>query len=82
MSDLDDFVGPNAGYVIELYQRYRDDPNQVDEASRAIFDRWAPVGEDMETAVGVDLMKVTHVANLVWAIRSYGHHPSIKGDLL
>jgi 2-oxoglutarate dehydrogenase E1 component len=73
MSDLDDFVGPNAGYVIELYQRYRDDPNQVDEASRAIFDRWAPVGEDMETAVGVDLMKVTHVANLVWAIRSYGH---------
>ena len=27
---LDDFTGVNAGYVLELYERYRQDPESVD----------------------------------------------------
>src|SRR5688572_33362661 len=39
MSDLSAFHGPNAGYVLELYDRYRDDPSSVDPETRAMFDR-------------------------------------------
>jgi len=27
--DLDEFIGPNAGYVVELYERYQRDPASV-----------------------------------------------------
>jgi|SRR5579871_2070757 len=43
MSDLSLFHGPNAGYALELYERYRQDPDSVDAASRAFFDA-LPVG--------------------------------------
>jgi len=39
MSDLSAFHGPNAGYVLDLYDRYRQDPASVDPESRATFDR-------------------------------------------
>src|SRR5713101_5720043 len=42
MLDLQSFYGPNAGYVLELYERYRKDPASVDAATRAIFDSWSP----------------------------------------
>jgi 2-oxoglutarate dehydrogenase E1 component len=35
-----DFPGPNAGYILELYDRYRADPGSVDADTRAVFDRW------------------------------------------
>lgn len=37
-----DFHGPNAGYVLELYDRYREDPDAVDAATRALFEAWTP----------------------------------------
>ncbi|GAB4454750.1 MAG: 2-oxoglutarate dehydrogenase E1 component [Armatimonadaceae bacterium] len=37
MSDLLDFHGPNAGYILELYERYEEDPNSVDAEVRALF---------------------------------------------
>src|SRR5689334_17413642 len=40
MSDLSLFYGPNAGYVLELYERYRQDPDSVDAATRALFTHW------------------------------------------
>ncbi len=43
MSAWDDFYGPNAGYVVELYERYQRDPASVDEATRAAFDRLAAI---------------------------------------
>ena len=44
MSDLDEFYGPNGGYVLDLYERYQQDPNAVDPATRAVFQQWpAPV---------------------------------------
>src|SRR5260221_12815115 len=42
MNDLQTFYGPNAGYVLELYERYQRDPSSVDPATRAIFDTWSP----------------------------------------
>src|SRR5579859_1493065 len=42
MTDLNQYYGPNAGYVLELYERYQHDPQSVDAATRALFDRWTP----------------------------------------
>ncbi|MBE3560714.1 MAG: 2-oxoglutarate dehydrogenase E1 component [Ktedonobacteraceae bacterium] len=42
MSNLEAFYGPNAGYVLELYERYLQDPTAVDEATRATFATWSP----------------------------------------
>ena len=42
MSDLSAFYGPNAGYVLDLYDRYRQDPASVDPETRATFDRIDP----------------------------------------
>ena len=38
------FYGPNLGYVLELYERYREDPESVDERTRDFFDSWSPPG--------------------------------------
>jgi 2-oxoglutarate dehydrogenase E1 component len=46
MNDLlQAFYGPNAGYVIELYDRYRENPQSVDSATRAFFENWSPPTE-------------------------------------
>ena len=45
MSDLATFFGPNAGYVLELYDRYRQDPLSVDPETRAYFERWGGPGD-------------------------------------
>lgn len=42
MQNLASFYGPNAGYVLELYERYQQDPASVDAATRAIFESWKP----------------------------------------
>jgi 2-oxoglutarate dehydrogenase E1 component len=47
MSDLATFFGPNAGYVLELYDRFRQDPLSVDPETRAFFEGWSP-GENQE----------------------------------
>lgn len=39
MNALEAFYGPNAGYALELYERYRQDPESVDPATRAFFER-------------------------------------------
>jgi ABC-2 type transport system ATP-binding protein len=36
------FYGPNLGYVLELYERYREDPDSVDEKTRQFFEGWSP----------------------------------------
>jgi len=38
----DSFYGPNAGYALELYERYRQDPASVDADTRTYFDRYGP----------------------------------------
>jgi len=36
------FHGPNAGYVMELYERYLENPDAVDAATREMFASWTP----------------------------------------
>lgn len=76
--ELKEFIGPNAGYVIELYERYLRDPSSVDPRTRAWFARWsAPPAPAAETtapvvsAIPTDL--VVSASNLARAIRAYGH---------
>jgi 2-oxoglutarate dehydrogenase E1 component len=79
MYDLGAFYGPNAGYVLELYERFRQNPASVDAATRAIFDRWSP--EDQLTAeqgaptgiATIEVSKIVAAAELAHAIRSRGH---------
>jgi 2-oxoglutarate dehydrogenase E1 component len=79
MYDLKAFYGPNAGYVLELYDRYRQNPASVDNATRAIFDMWSP---DAQLAAGqgvaievtpLPVAKIVAASALARAIRSRGH---------
>ncbi len=72
-----DFQGPNAGYILELYDRYRADPGSVDESTRAFFDGWTPPAEfstQQETTLAAgSLREIVGAANVAQAIRSTGH---------
>jgi 2-oxoglutarate dehydrogenase E1 component len=37
-----EFPGPNAAYILDLYDRYRADPQSVDPQTRALFEHWSP----------------------------------------
>ncbi len=39
------FYGANAGYVVELYEQYRNHPEQLDPATRDFFEQKARVGQ-------------------------------------
>jgi 2-oxoglutarate dehydrogenase E1 component len=42
MNEWKEFGGVNAGYVAELYEKFRKDPASVDSATRALFEQWGP----------------------------------------
>ncbi len=65
------FPGPNAAYVLELYEKYRLDPESVDPATRAYFSRWAPPVDGAVPAVA--LSKLAGAVQFANAIRTYGH---------
>src|SRR5215210_3028185 len=89
MNHLSDFYGPNAGYVLELYERYQHDPTAVDAATRAFFAQWTPPeaepfadGATLHPTNGLAPLpemarqamdKVASAVNLAQAIREYGH---------
>jgi 2-oxoglutarate dehydrogenase E1 component len=79
MSLWDQFTGVNAGYVHELYERFRRDPNSVDEATRAAFAHWSPESAAVsdpaaETAVRPeDTTAAIAAFNLAESIRRFGH---------
>ncbi len=74
MNNWNEFIGPNAGYLAGLYERYLENPEAVDAATRAFFDASpppAPEPSDAGSALAAD--KVVGAANLAQAIRAYGH---------
>jgi 2-oxoglutarate dehydrogenase E1 component len=73
MAGWQEFTGLNRGYVLELYDRYRQDPSSVDAETRALFDQWTPPGDAVPVAAGVPYEKIVGAANLAQAIRRYGH---------
>ena len=83
MLDLKTFYGPNAGYVLDLYERYRQNPGLVDAATRTLFETWAPdsaVAAQAEVMAGLPgtliqwlVSQVGAAAALAHAIRERGH---------
>jgi len=72
------FSGMNLGYVLELYDRYRADPESVDTQTRDFFAHWrppAPQAEAVPASVppGIDPEVVAQVVRLSRALRAYGH---------
>jgi 2-oxoglutarate dehydrogenase E1 component len=68
-----DFPGPNAAYVLDLYERYKENPESVDPETRVFFDRWQPAVELASTAQSAAIEKIVAVVNLAQAIREHGH---------
>ncbi len=67
------FAGPNYGYVVGLYERYQQNPESVDEATRRLFQKWQPTDGISATPTGIGVSKLIGVVNLAQAIRSYGY---------
>jgi 2-oxoglutarate dehydrogenase E1 component len=82
------FSGINAGYIAELFERYQQDPNSVDQATREAFAREAPVldrgpsagapgaGQPVSaggTIGGAQMAAIVGTANLAECLRKYGH---------
>ncbi len=74
------FHGPNSGYVVELYERYLQDPDSVDPDARVLFEKWNPETSESTTtdAHPQDMDKIVATANLAQAIRAFGH---LEADL-
>src|SRR5512145_325833 len=75
MPSWQDFTGLNRGYVLDLYEKYRQDPSSVDPGTRALFEQWIPPAD--ETPVPLQGVLSVHKAigavNLAQSIRRYGH---------
>ncbi|MGE0446266.1 MAG: 2-oxoglutarate dehydrogenase E1 component [Vicinamibacterales bacterium] len=77
---LDQFAGVNAGYVLELYDRYLQDPDSVDAATREAFQSWTPtaapplpVQSTASASAPIRARAVVGAVNLAESIRRYGH---------
>jgi 2-oxoglutarate dehydrogenase E1 component len=74
-----EFHGPNAAYIIELYERFCQDPESVDASTRAQFSQWTPPvdgisdGEIAPSTPSIQVGQIVQTANLAQAIRGYGH---------
>src|SRR5262245_24101578 len=84
MAGWQGFTALNRAYVVELYERFRQDPASVDPATRALFERWTPPMDDRpsgeapraetdRTDRSIDLHKVVGAVTLAESIRRYGH---------
>lgn len=58
-SDWDLFYGPNAGYALELYERFQQDPTSVDPATRSFFERHGAPVPEQEVMRSASLNKVS-----------------------
>lgn len=74
------FHGPNSGYVVELYERFLDDPESVEPEIRTLFEKWNPEIPDVTTTDSQpqNMEKIVGTANLAQAIRAFGH---LQADL-
>lgn len=86
MSDLHAFYGPNAGYVLEQYDRYLSDPETVSTEYQAFFASFDPV--TLEAAASGtpiaslpttakpredEIEKIVAAVQLATGLREYGH---------
>jgi 2-oxoglutarate dehydrogenase E1 component len=73
------FFGPNLGYVLELYEQFKEDPDSLDGKTREFFESWSPprLGEPgtngQAVAPEVDVEKAVGASKHVRHIRDFGH---------
>ena len=84
-----EFHGPNAGYILELYERYQQNPDAVDAETRHFFEQNGPelhrlaqaeaatltgtVADATPADLPLPLDKIIGAVNLAQTIREYGH---------
>ncbi|MBX3070602.1 MAG: 2-oxoglutarate dehydrogenase E1 component [Thermomicrobiales bacterium] len=83
MSDLNVFHGPNAGYVLDLYDRYLENADSVGPEWRTYFQAFTPTlpasngavapPQTQSAAPALAVEKIVGGSELVGAIRDYGH---------
>ncbi|HWK88332.1 MAG TPA: hypothetical protein VNP72_00005, partial [Longimicrobium sp.] len=84
MAELRDFHGPNAAYVLDLYERWLLDPATVDEGWRSYFANFTPPAEAAAApaspaapatgaGAGADVEKALAAAELAHSVRGRGH---------
>src|SRR3954462_344197 len=73
MAGWQEFAGLNRGYVLELYEKYRNDPASVDAETRAVFEQWTPPAESAAVPDGLAYHKIVGAGRLAQSIRRYGH---------
>jgi 2-oxoglutarate dehydrogenase E1 component len=79
--EIRDFQGVNEGYVLELYEKWCQSPQSVDQAARELFAKWTPSlstsgaakAGDTGTSGAQDPEKVVGAINFAQSIRRYGH---------
>ncbi|MCS6879889.1 MAG: 2-oxoglutarate dehydrogenase E1 component [Oscillochloridaceae bacterium] len=73
--NLRQFHGPNAGYLVELYERYTANPAAVDEATRAFFRQYGPPDAELAASgqTQLDVTRIVGAARLIRYIRELGH---------
>lgn len=81
MSDLRSFHGPNAGYVLEQYERFQHNPESVDADWRSYFQNLSPeeiAGRPAaeQTTLGAPIETILGAHRLAQAIRARGHTAS------
>jgi len=69
----EEFHGPNLGYILELHDRFREDPHAVDDATRRLFEHWTPADTAGPAQTSLDLRGLIGTINLAHAIRSHGY---------
>jgi 2-oxoglutarate dehydrogenase E1 component len=78
MSDLRNFYGPNAGYVLGLFEKFQEDPTSVDEGWRTYFESFSPPAPGIAAPPGggatpMEVRAVVGAHELAIAIRARGH---------
>ncbi len=69
-----EITGINFAYVLDLYERYKQNPESVDARTRAFFAHWSPppIGET-PSLPEQPMAKVAAAVQLGHAIRAFGH---------
>ncbi len=69
------FYGPNAGYILELFDAFQEDPDAFDDRTREFFATWRPPATRSAEhyGEGPDPALVVAAVNYANAIRRHGH---------
>lgn len=74
MDTWQDFQGVNAGFVAELYERFRHNPDSVEAETRAFFEKaGAPPVSPLRPAPALGIDKIVAVVNLAESVRKFGN---------